>query len=556
MILQMLTSNGGKNGMRKRIFSGLTAFLAAVSLTMACPAFGQSPFGEGSLVRAHCGACHKPDQQGRLEVIEETRKTPEEWKNVLIRMTRLNDAVLADDEFHPVVKELSRHLSLTPAETMKVAYINSDENSQYREIPKNKLEERLYTACVRCHTYGKIASHRMTESQWDENRNLHLGYYPTTVPQMREMDWTQESKNLIPELAKLFPHDTQEWREWMKNRKEQDLSGKWRIAGYQPGMGYYEGFYEFKPAPEKGDDEYTIRKQIRYLNGTTFVQNGTGTLFSEFHLRYALAPTPLTGRMEGVFDLDAETMRFNGKWWTVIQDTNANGNEAFCKEDGILAVFPMALKIGPEEEQELTIIGTGFAENVSPNDIRFSDSDVSVSEIIKAEDDTLVVKVKIGGDETRTASLTVGGKRLNDPLVFYDQVDGIRVLPAIGRARVSCGAAYPPQGVQFVARAVHFGPDGQAGTADDILLEQVDADWILEEEKTRENDDDLKYLDTPIENGLYTPVTTYGPIAERKQHREGVGLIAVKASVSIEGRTLSDRALLAVTEPDFITHIK
>lgn len=554
-VLQVSISNGGKKGMMKMEFSRLMAFLATVTLAMVGPAFGQSPFGEGSLVREHCGACHKPDQQGRIEVIEETRKTPEEWKNVLIRMTRLNDAVLEDDKFLPVVKELSRHLSLTPTETVKVAYINSDENSQYREIPKSKLEERLYTACVRCHTYGKIASHRMTESQWNENRNLHLGYYPTAVPQMREMDWTQESKDLIPELAKLFPHKTPEWQEWMKSRKKQDLSGKWRMAGYQPGMGYYEGFYEFSPAPEKGEDEYTIRKQIRYLNGTTLVQTGTGTLFAEFHLRYALAPTPLTGRIEGVFDLDAENMRFNGKWWTVIQDTNAFGNEAFVKKEGVLAAFPMALKIG-QEEQRLTIVGSGFSEDISPKDIRFSDPHVNVSEIIEANVDKLVCKIKIGGEKTRSTAVMIKGEKIEDPFTLYTQVDGIRVLPSIGRARVSCGAAYPPQGVQFVARAVQFGPDGKAGTADDILLEQVDADWALEEEKTREGDDDLKYLHTSIENGLYTPVTTYGPIAERKQHREGVGLIAVTASVTIDGKILSDRARLAVTEPDFITHIK
>ena len=35
---------------------------------------------------------------------------------------------------------------------------------------------------------------------------------------------------------------------------------------------------------------------------------------------------------------------------------------------------------------------------------------------------------------------------------------------------------------------------------------------LLEEEVTRENDDDLTILNTAVMNGLYTPVTTYGPI--------------------------------------------
>jgi len=74
----------------------------------------------------------------------------------------------------------------------------------------------------------------------------------------------------------------------------------------------------------------------------------------------------------------------------------------------------------------------------------------------------------------------------------------------------------------------------------------------LEEEKTRDGDDDLKILMAPIINGLYTPLTTYGPMKERHQGREGVGLIAVSASY----KGLKARALLGVTDPDYIPHIK
>ncbi len=534
--------------------------LAAVVLWLgAGPSFGQSPFTEASLVRQHCGACHKPDAEGRLEVIEETRKSPEEWKNVIIRMTRLNSAVLDDAKFYPVVKELSAHLGLTPAEMAKVAYYNSDENSQYREIPGTDLEKRIFAACVRCHTYGKIASHRMTESQWNENRNLHLGYYPTSVPQMREMDWTKESKDLIPELAGLFPFDSPEWKAWMDNRKPVDLSGEWRVAGYQPGLGYYEGMYLFSPDADKGEDEYLVRREVRYAGGMVLKQSGTGTLFSGYHLRYALAPTPMSGRVEGVFDLDAASGRFGGKWWAVVQDANAFGNEQFVhtgKAPTVLAAFPQALQADPEAEQTLTLVGTGLPENAGPGDILFSDPEVKVTSVVESTASKIVCRITVGGASLRTATIQVGDAAYANPVTLYDKVDGIRILPHIGRARVASGAAYPPQGVQFVARGVHFGADGKAGTEDDVMLEPVDASWRLAEETTREGDDDLKYLMTSIDGGLYTPVTTYGPIAERRQRREGVGLIAVEAALKAGGEELTDRALLAVTVPDFITHIK
>jgi quinohemoprotein amine dehydrogenase len=141
-------------------------------------------------------------------------------------------------------------------------------------------------------------------------------------------------------------------------------------------------------------------------------------------------------------------------------------------------------------------------------------------------------------------------------VVVFDKVDGIRVLPELGRARVSSGAAYPPHGVQFVAWAVHYGKDGKAGTEDDLLLDPVEAEWWLEEEKTRDEDDDLKILETSILNGLYVPVTTYAPIETRHQRMEGVGLIAVGASSTVDGKKLKGRALLGVTVPDYVTHIK
>jgi quinohemoprotein amine dehydrogenase alpha subunit len=525
---------------------------------LAATAIGQTPFTKESIVSQRCSACHKPDPQGRLEVIEETRKTPEEWRIVVNRMIRLNSAPLSDGDFEPVIKELSRHLSLTPAEMAKVAYINSDENSQYREIPQGELEERVFAACVRCHTYGKIASHRMTQAQWSENRNLHLGYYPTTVPQMREMDWAKESEELIEPLAKRFPFDTPEWREWMQNRQEADLSGRWQLAGYQPGLGYYEGEYAFKPDPAGRRDEYLVEKTVRYQNGTQLKMAGTAILYGTFHLRYALAPTPLTGRIEGVFDLDPAEQSFSGKWWTVVQDTNAYGNEKFLRSDAaaaIFAAFPQAFQKAAGE-QTLTLIGVNLPAGLKAADIQFSDPAVQVKDL-QSTASQIVCQLEVGaGAGVGTVSVRAGELAYPDSLIVFDKIDGIKVYPSLGRARVSCGAAYPPHGVQFVARGVNFGPDGTAGTADDLILEPVAAEWVLEEEKTRENDDDLKYLQTSVINGLYTPVTTYGPIEERVQRREGIGLIAISASVDIDGRELKDRALLGVTVPDFITHLK
>lgn len=548
--------------MKRQKLCSAVLFAVAASFVFGTLAVAKTPFVEFGVVRQKCSVCHRLDDKGRVEVIEETRKTPGEWMNVVSRMIRINGAPIGDNEFHAVIKELSQHLIVTPQEMAQVAYYTSEENSQFRErssLMKTETEQRIFLACVRCHAYGKIMSHKKTKEQWVENMQMHLGYYPTVVPQMREMNWPKEAMELAEVLAKKFPKDTPEFDAWMKNRKQQDLAGEWKVAGYQPGLGCYDGTYTFTADSKRGEDEYIVRRAVRYENGTTLQQEGTATLYGEYHLRYALAATPLTGNVEGVFNLDAAKQGFTGKWWTVVQDTNAYGNEAFYRSSGsprVFAVFPQAVK-ATGKEQLVTMVGVNLPAECCAGDITFANANVKANKLQQIGNSKLVVGVVAASNAALgPTAVTVKGAACDESVVVYDKLDGIKILPELGRARVSSGAAYPPHGVQFVARGVHYGKDGKADTADDLMLEPVDAEWWLEEESTRENDDDLKYLQTSILNGLYVPVTTFAPIESRVQRREGIGLIAVGASCTEDGKKMKGRALLGVTDPDFVTHIK
>ena len=539
------------------VLFALLAFLAYGTLAAA-----KTPFVEFGVVRQKCSVCHRLDDKGRVEVIEETRKTPEEWMNVVSRMIRINGAPINDDEFHAVIKELSQHLIVTPKEMAEVAYYTSEENSQFRErssLMKSDTEKRIFQACVRCHAYGKILSHKKTKEQWVENMHMHLGYYPTVVPQLREMDWPKEAMELADVLAKMFPKDTPEFDAWMKARKQEDLAGEWKIAGYQPGVGCYDGTYTFTANAKKGEDEYIVKRSVRFENGTAMKQEGSATLYGEFHLRYALAATALTGRVEGVFNLDAAKQGFTGKWWTVVQDTNAYGNEALYRGKGaprVFAVFPQAVK-ATGAGQSVTMIGVNLPTAIGAGDVQFADPNVKVGKLQKVDSTKLVLEVVAAKSAAvGPSAIKIKGVACDESLVVFDKVDGITILPALGRARVASGAAYPPHGVQFVARGVHYGKDGKAETEDDMILEPVDAQWVLEERKTRDNDDDLKILETSILNGLYVPVTTFGPVETRFQRREGIGMINVVASSTVDGKQMKASAILCVTDPDFVTHIK
>ncbi len=349
-------------------------------------------------------------------------------------------------------------------------------------------------------------------------------------------------------------------RQKMKNQAEQDLTGNWRIAGFQPGLGYYDGTYTFKPDPDKGEDEYLIERKVRYDRGIFLKQTGSGTLCSKYHLRYVLVPNAFAGRIEGVFDLDAARQEFGGRWKALVQDSNSYGDEKSYKVDGskrIFAIVPKALEVSGNVGQKLTLIGTNLPKDIKAANIEFSDPGVKAAKVETADGSRIVCSVTVAPKRPgKKIGLSVKGIESDEALMVYEGLDGLKILPALGRARVGCGAAYPPQGVQFVAWGIDFGSDNRPGTEDDVLLKPLNAVWRLEEEATREDDDDLKYLNAPIDNGLYTPVTTCGPIAEKAQSREGVGLIAVIASYNDGDRMIRDRALLAVTAPYFIPHMK
>jgi quinohemoprotein amine dehydrogenase len=516
------------------------AFIFCVVLLNSSLAFTYSstPFDEETIVRQKCTACHKITDKNKIDVISETRRSPEEWEDTIWRMKRLNDAPIEEEKIDKVVKELSMYLGLSPKEMSKVSYYNYDGNSHFRErqhFMKNKEDKRIFRACVRCHAYGKIASHRKTEEVWEATRDMHLGYYPTTIPQMREIKWVPETNELIGVLADRFPFKTKSWENWKKNRKIPNLSGEWSIFGYQPGVGFYHGTYTFNKIPEV-QDEYNIKKKIEFQDGMTVVTEGKGTLYSGYHLRYKLSPSQFLPRVEGVFNLKFEEMGFRGSWWTTIQDTNAHGNERFYKTNessNVFGVYPVALKINPNKLQVLKLYGVNLPDDIKPTDIQFSRPGISVKEVVTSEDTHVICRVEVNNQASiGKLTPTVQGIKSKQKVTLYDEIEGIRINPNLGRARVSCGKAYPPQGVQFEARAIHFGKDGKRGTNDDLLLNPVYPKWSLEEEKTRENDKDLKYLKAPLNNGLYTPKTTYAPIKGRMQNKEGTGLIAVKAKYS------------------------
>jgi len=147
-------------------------------------------------------------------------------------------------------------------------------------------------------------------------------------------------------------------------------------------------------------------------------------------------------------------MGFSGKWWEVVQDTNAFATKrpARCtaaRESWLYfhkpsRKVPLAHRNSPDWREPV-----GRYQAIG---YPFSDPQVSVKELVKNDPTEVVLRVEVGNEAAvGPVRLEVKGVPCKDQLKVFDTIHGIRILPALGRARVSCGPAYPPHGVQFVA---------------------------------------------------------------------------------------------------------
>src|SRR5262249_28774580 len=138
--------------------------------------------------------------------------------------------------------------------------------------------------------------------------------------------------------------------------------------------------------------------------------------------------------------------------------------------------------------QRVKIYGANLPARVQPADIDFGQG-VKVARVVSAAPDVLSVDVDVAADaRVGPRDLSLAGSTASAALAVYSKVDGIRVDPAAGMARLG-GAAFPKRTEQFEARAFANGPDGKPNTADDVDLGMVKVVWSVEEYTATFHDD-------------------------------------------------------------------
>lgn len=529
-----------------------TLLRSAVVLALLAAAARTPAFTRDSLVWQKCTGCHAPGADGRIARVEELRTTPEEWTVIVDRMRRLHGMRITVADMDRLLKELCATQLLTPGEQAEVSYLSLFHNSQRVETPSGPQEERLFAACVRCHSAGKIRSYRMTEASWAKLRDFHHFVDPAVIFQMREMHWRDEADAVLKDLARAQPYG-QPW-----SAPAAKLEGEWLVLGYEPGRGAYRGEARITGG---ADGEYRITGKLRHAGRAAETFAGEATLYGGYALRtrthHGGAETRgayiVSGdRIEGEHHFPAPHFRTSRATW--------------IRKDGVARVArvtPGFLLSG--ETTTLTVEGVELP-SVTPADVTFAGGKVKVLAARRAGPDAVELKVVADAKEVGAVRLTVKGLE-GGSVVVAPAIDHIAIEPQMGRARLAGGPAYPAEGVQFEAIAYARRSPGAQGAQGapaslkeephaDVALGPVPASFVLAEEKTRDGDDDVRWVSRIGANGSYVPKGTYSPLPGRTYSTEASGLVKVVATYRRGGKAHRAEAQLAVTVPDLIQRIR
>ena len=521
----------------------LAACLA--TLTGALPLAAPAATPE-KLIAVNCASCHtSPDDPGGpLTRIAEQRKTPEGWEMTLFRMQFLHDAPFSDpdggsreDVMRALVKHFSDTQGLAPEESARYRYM-LERRLDVIDVPE---DPEYAVMCTRCHSEARVGLQRRSQAEWQHLVHFHLAQFPTPEYQAggRDRDWIGTAQHrTVPMLAERDPLESEAWSKWQASSTP-ELSGRWRVAGHMPGKGAFDGIISAKSG--KGDGlELEMRGQ--FADGEPLEGKGRAIVYTGYEWRGALDVGDT--RYRQVLAANAAGTELRGRMY--LDDHEESGIDIRAVRDGgqtaVIAVYPANMRAG--SEQTVTVVGLGL--NGKPE----LGAGIRVSEVLAQDKDRIVVKATADADAAEgKRAVSVGKARLADALTLYRTIDRIEVTPAYAIGRVGDGGgSQPKEYAIFEALAFGAGPDGTAGTEDDMPIGVVPAEWSVEpwDEKAA-SDGDVRFAgQMDKDSGVFTPAEA-GPNPERKYGTNNAGNLKVVASVRDGDNALRGEARLLVT---------
>jgi quinohemoprotein amine dehydrogenase len=536
----------------------------------ATPAKDEGIPVQSDLVRQRCGACHKSDEQKRMSRISYRRATPENWERTIKRMVTLNHATLTPDDARAILKYLADNQGLAPEEERPIAYEAERRNIDYTYAADKNTSD----TCSSCHSMARVLSERRTKEEWELLVAMHRGYYPLVDnqpmnggqgfrrtrptqtepdPDGRPPDNRHPMEKSLEHLEKTLQLTTPAWSAWSAAMQPPRLAGQWAVVGHAPGKGPIYGQVTIT-ADGNAADSFTT--QVRYTvarSGEVVSRTAKALVYTGFQWRgRGPAPGSDTPWREVMF-VERGWNEMWGRWFTGAYDETGVEVRLVRQTGGpiVTGTSAASLRTGTSA-QPLKIFGANLPTTLRPEDIGLG-SGVKVARVVSTRPEEISVEVDVAAAAPiGVRDLSVAGTVKPEALVVYDKIDGLRVQPLAGMARVG-GAVFPKQLQQFEAVGVHNGPDGKPGTADDLILGLMDVKWSVEEYTATFGDDDLQFVGAIDAAGLFTPALD-GPNPKRAGNRNNVGDVWVVAELSSgatrdSGKPLRARAHLLVTVP-------
>ncbi|MDH3272655.1 MAG: quinohemoprotein amine dehydrogenase subunit alpha [Gemmatimonadota bacterium] len=495
-----------------------------------------------------CSRCHTVDEEGRMSRISFLRKTPEGWQTSIRRMLALHGARLSQEDAREIVRYLANEQGLAPEELRPGLFEVERRSDDFDWEGDSDVE---YT-CIQCHSMGRVMTQRRTQEEWGLLLATHRSLYPLvdfqafrySGPASEQDDSRHPMDRAISYLAEVFPLETPEWSAWATTKRAPRLGGVWALSGYEPGKGAIYGSVTITANP--GDPEaFTTSTAFVYAEtGERVERTGQTTVYTGYQWRGRSNPGSDDELREVMF-IERDQRSMSGRWFGGDYD-EFGPDVSMQRASGaaiVTGVHPMALRRG--QSTDVRVYGVGLSAS---DELDFGNG-VTVESVNESDDGSLRVRLGVGAQAGVGArDLFAAGSLTPTAIVVHDGVDRIEVTPLTGMARTG-GAAMPKGYETFDAIGWDNGPDGSPNTDDDLELGRVSVTWGVEEYAATYGDDDIDFVGSIRQDGVFDPALD-GPNPARRGNANNIGDVWVVATYQREeGRPLSARAHLVVAPP-------
>lgn len=524
-----------------------TTLGAALLIGLVCTSVqAREAFPKDSPIRTVCVACHVPDPQGNIPVLQSLRATPSAFRLIVRRMERNYKVKLTDEQRERAIRDLSRAQALSPAEYDELQnYLAAHPYEPLPPVPQGiTLPKDIERTCLSCHAHQVWSSQRRTPEAWTRIKDMHLGTWPTLLFSHREMRWDLRAAETVNVLARAFPLITPLWKSWAGPEREKPLPKSMLVSGRQLGLGPFHGTVSLNGGP----DTYEVKQTLQYDSGKSVEMTGKAQCYAGYLLEFKGKLG--TEEVEGAFYRPPGDGSLKAKWKAPA--ASYLQADAQWTPAGAATLYhsspTYAVTKGGEVQVTLYLAkGTG---KVSVPDISCNDASIRVK-AVKAEADRVVVSLLVPKQpKAGKRILRVKGFQGTAELNIAPDIQFLKVLPDPALARIG-GGSVPAEGVQFETRGYHPGPDGKRFTADDLDLGPVDCRLQLEEYSSSDKQDDVRWCGTLSQDGLFLPASE-APNPQRVR-RVNTGDMWVAAHWKPQGarHALRARTLLRVVVPDY-----